>query len=124
MAPCAALLWLFLSLGRWAEGTREGMPSRFGVWPVELLVTLAAVLLCFGLLRMLRAERLAGRVCAYGLVTAGGAVFALDCLRLPSDIDGAGILDSVQWLGLAMIVAGVALVIAAPGTETGRADAV
>lgn len=124
LGPCAALLWSFLSFGRLAEGTREGMPSRFGVWPVELLATIVAALLCAMLLWTIRATRPSGRVCAYGLVSAGTAIFAVDFLRLPSDLDGTGILDPVQWLGLAMIVAGAALAIAVPNTGKTGSDAV
>ena len=29
IAPCAALLWIFLSLGLYFEGTRDGMPSHW-----------------------------------------------------------------------------------------------
>ena len=124
LAPCAALLWVFLSFGRWAEGTREGMPSRSGVWPVELLATIVAALLCGMLLRAIRALRPPGRVCALGLGGGGTAIFAVDLLRLPSDLGKAAILDPVQWLGLAMIVAGAALAIAVPAEKVGSANAV
>ncbi len=130
MAPCAALFWASLNAGYLVGGTPAGMPSRWfaawdGVWPVEAFTLLASVIVCWSLFRSLRAARPLGRICAWGLCSAGAALFALDFLRLPSDLDGAGILDPVQWLGLTMIVTGTALVIAVPDLPAaGTSDAV
>ncbi len=126
MAPCGAMLWGFLMLGRLAEGMREGMPtSSNGVQPVELYSLLAAAVLCAGLLRALRSGTPPGWTLGQGMASAGLAVFLLDFMRVPQELGGAGILDPVQWLGLATTVAGAALVIAVPATvQSGSADAV
>ncbi len=117
LTPCAALLWAFLSLGRWLEGTRDGMPFQSSVWPVELLAMCAAASLCAGLLHTMRRVRPPGRSCAFGMIAAGAATFALAFLRLPSDLSGAAILDPMQWLGLGMLVVGSAVVIALPAPQ-------
>src|ERR1700679_2690879 len=62
-APCAALVWAFLGLGRFAEGTRDGMPgtvpwavsSSFGrVHPLEIYSAVGWLVLCGVLLWILR----------------------------------------------------------------------
>ncbi|NYF79090.1 prolipoprotein diacylglyceryl transferase family protein [Granulicella arctica] len=131
MAPCAALLWAFLSLGSILEGTKDGMPTHFlfavgdgagqGVHPVEFYTLIVGIVLCGVLLRALPRLRHTGFGCALGLVLAGAAIFLLDFLRLPSELFVAAMLDPVQWLGLAMIFVGCALFIAFPEMPTAAA---
>jgi len=64
VAPCAALLWAFVNLGRIAQGTREGMPAHLPwgvgdaqlgrVHPVEMYTVVAASALCIWLYRFLK----------------------------------------------------------------------
>ena len=126
-APCAALIWGFVNLGRIVEGTKDGMPTTLpwgvgdrmlgAVHPVEVYTLLAAVGLCLALLGLLRQRGYTGETTAIGLLIAGVAVFFLDFFRLPSnltaDLHNAW-LDPAQGLGLAMTAAGCALVLVAP----------
>jgi phosphatidylglycerol---prolipoprotein diacylglyceryl transferase len=114
-APCVALLTMFLCLGRFAEGTRDGMPatvpwavpSSFGrVQPVELYAAFAALVLCVVLLWILRAERQSGVTVAWGLLLGGLLIFLLDFFRLPQMLYGTRILDGEEWRGLEVFVAG------------------
>ena len=122
IAPCAALLWIFLSLGLYFEGTRDGMPSHWPSsaetasrpQPVELLTALAAVFLFFLLLSTLkkrhsRPQASAGGVTAIGLVVSGLIVFIIDCFRLPSELFDGSPLEGAQIIGIAMIFLGAAL---------------
>ncbi len=148
MAPCFALAWAFLSLGDILAGTRDGMPTQFfvavgrnaagngGVHPVEVYALFAGLFLCGILIRALAWEgvnrRPVGLVFGLGLGLAGLVIFVLDFLRLPGELFVAAMLDPVQWLGLAMMVMGVAVWIALPfvpsemppaTVQTGRSDA-
>ena len=144
MAPCFALLWAFVCLGDMLAGTKEGMPTDFflavganaarvgGVHPVEAYTLLVALVLCGVLIRALAwlglRRRPAGLGSGLGLVLGGAAIFLLDFLRLPAELFVAAMLDPVQWLGLAMMVVGVALWIALPeglpaGARTGTTNA-
>lgn len=132
MAPCFALVWAFLSLGELLAGTRDGMPTQAPlatsagmsgkVYPVELYTLLVALVLCGVLIRALPRRRAVGLSCGLGFVLAGGAVFLLDFLRLPSALFMTAILDPVQWLGLAMVIVGVALFIAIPAVAPALAE--
>jgi phosphatidylglycerol---prolipoprotein diacylglyceryl transferase len=126
-APCAALIWAFVNLGRIAEGTKDGMPSTLpwavggrmtgGVHPVELYTVLVALAVSAALFGLLRRRSYTGRTTAIGLLTAGGAVFFLDFFRLPSDLypnSQAAWLDPVQLLALGMVAAGGVLVLRGP----------
>ncbi len=126
MAPCFALVWAFLSLGEMVAGTRDGMPTGFllgvrdgaagRVQPVEFYTLVVALMLCGVLIRWLPKHKVAGLGCGLGLVLAGAAMFLLDFLRVPSVLFVAAMLDPVQWLGLTMMVMGLALYIALPAT--------
>ena len=114
-APCIAMAWAFLNLGLIAEGTRDGMPttvpwaigSGMGrVHPVELYTVFAALALCGVLLWMLPHRIHVGEIGARGLVLGGLLAVALDSFRLPAELYEDIWLDRVQWVGLAMIVAG------------------
>jgi phosphatidylglycerol:prolipoprotein diacylglycerol transferase len=126
-APCAALIWAFVNLGRIAEGTKDGMPSTLpwaigdrmmgAVHPVELYTVLVALALCATLFGLLRRRGYTGRTTAIGLLIAGVAVFFLDFFRLPSDLlpdSQTAWLDPAQFLALGMIAAGSVLVLAGP----------
>jgi phosphatidylglycerol:prolipoprotein diacylglycerol transferase len=134
-APCAALIWAFVNLGRIAEGTKDGMPTTLpwavggrmpalmhgaiqaGVHPVELYTLLVALVLCALLFGLLRRRDYTGTTTAIGLLTAGAAVFFLDFFRLPSDLypnPQTAWLDPAQFLALGMIAAGGVLVSLGP----------
>jgi phosphatidylglycerol:prolipoprotein diacylglycerol transferase len=126
-APCAALIWAFVNLGRIAEGTKDGMPTTLpwavggrmegGVHPVELYTLLVALALCTLLFSLLRRRDYTGRTTALGLLTAGAAVFFLDFFRLPSDLlpdSHTAWLDPAQVLALGMILVGSVLVFRGP----------
>jgi phosphatidylglycerol:prolipoprotein diacylglycerol transferase len=136
--PCVALLWVFLSLGREFDGTRDGMPMHASGGtggpiaarpePVELFAALAAFFIFRTTLKTLKDQSdapRAGTVAATGLVTAGAALFFLDFLHLPSDLLPNLWLDPSQIIGTAMILAGAGLLLRArtsvkreSGTET------
>jgi hypothetical protein len=114
-APCAALLAASVEMGRMADGTHEGMPTKvrwaiespFGrVHPVELYSAIAWLALCAVLLWVVRVARREGETAAWGLVLGGLVIFGMDFFRLPSEMYGAGIFDRVQWQGIALMVAG------------------
>ena len=123
-APCAALLWTFLSLGREFEGTRDGMPMHS--WstsatspairpqPVELLTALAAVFIFLRILMTLKKQYAESQMpigvpTAIGLVVSGLVIFFIDFFRLPSDLFDRIPLDPSQIIAIAMILVGAAL---------------
>ena len=137
-APCATLLWAFLAIGHFAEGSDPGLPtaSRLGLpaspgeplrlQPVSLYAALCALALTFILLRTLRPPAVAtsastnspprpahGTTAALGLVLTGLAQFLLTFLRQPSPpgspASAATLLDPIQALALGLIVAGALL---------------
>ena len=128
-APCAALLWFFLSLGRYFEGTRDGMPTQS--WtihssnpiatrtqPVEIYTALAAFFVFFRIWGLLRKQNAkpqvpAGTVAAIALVISGSLIFVLDFFHLPSDLLPNAPLDPSQIIGIAMILVGAALLMRA-----------
>jgi len=115
VAPCVALLLALLSLGTFAEGTREGMPvsvpwavaSLFGrVHPVEIYAAIAWAMLCGVLLLILRRARIPGETGAWGLALGGLLLFVLQFFRLPVALYANSLLDGYQLRGLEMMVAG------------------
>jgi phosphatidylglycerol:prolipoprotein diacylglycerol transferase len=136
-APCGALLWAFLSLGRVVDGTREGMRAGGSgfVHPVELYACFAAALVCVVLLRVLllaRGRSGEGLTAGLGLGLAGVAIFFIDFFRLPSDLLSEAWpnapLDPSQIMGVAMLLTGIALArraaAPAPMRENEATDAV
>ena len=114
-APCLVLLCAFLSLGRMAEGTRDGMtttvwwaiPSSFGrVHPVELYAAMSCLILCCVLLWVLWHSQAPGETAAWGLILGGLLVFLLTFFRLPSMLYSTSMLDGDQARALGLIVAG------------------
>jgi phosphatidylglycerol:prolipoprotein diacylglycerol transferase len=129
-APCAALLWGFLSLARILDGTREGMPTGVPwgvriagsftdrVHPVEVYSLVAALLLCAALLGLARRTVYTGRTVSAGLIAGGVAIFFLDFFRVPSELFILAWLDPLQLVAVAMVAAGGAvLLLVASKTE-------
>jgi phosphatidylglycerol:prolipoprotein diacylglycerol transferase len=120
-APCAALLWTFLSLGRLLDGTRDGMPMHSAslprglpapAWPVESFTSTAAFALFWLTFKTVKAaspRSVAGVTAALGLFFAGLAIYFLDFLRLPSQLLPNAWLDPAQIIGMAMILTAPAL---------------
>ena len=118
-APCAAVVWLALSVGHFVEGTDAGMPTRlpwgvvtpgdmvFGrVHPVQLYAALAALALGAGLLWMLPRRRWQGDA-AVLLLGAGGMIdFLLSFLRQPAELFGDAWLDAEQGVALLLMLGG------------------
>lgn len=116
-APCATIIWTFLALGHFAEGSDPGLPSTLP-WaarvpgtsisehPVGIYAALLAVILTIALLIHLLRRRHAGDTAALGLALTGLAQFLLSFFREPTFYDAklGNLLDPVQWLALGMIV--------------------
>ncbi len=114
-APCCALLWAVLSLGVFATGS-SGMPTGMPwgvedrllgrIHPVEVYGALAALVLCWLLVKALPKQKAPGQTVSTGLFVAGGMVFFLDFVAQPADGMRIVLLDPVEWLGLGMIIVG------------------
>ncbi len=118
-APCAAVLWAFLSQGHFVEGTDAGMPTTLPwamqtpgdnvlgqVHPVQLYAFVLALALCVYLMRRLKREHRMGEVAAYGLFLGGAASFLLDMVRQPVDIEAGLLLDPSQFVAIATMLVG------------------
>jgi phosphatidylglycerol---prolipoprotein diacylglyceryl transferase len=116
-APCAALVWAFLALGHFAEGSDAGLPTNlpWGVrippdptrlHPVALYAAIAATLLTLALLRQLSRRHRPGDILALALAAAGTIQFLLTFLRQPSlfNVLLGNLLDPIQWVSLGMIL--------------------
>jgi phosphatidylglycerol:prolipoprotein diacylglycerol transferase len=130
-APCAALLWAVLSLAS-AVSAEElglpthlpwgihvaGMPAGTRVHPVALYTMIAALVLCGVLLGLMnspsRQSHPPGRIAAVALVAAGILTFLFDMLLPPEQLYAHNLLDVGQWLAIASIAAGAALLLYAP----------
>jgi len=117
-APCATLVWAFLALGHFAEGSDPGLPTTLPwgmsmftgaarLHPVALYAALIAVFLTVTLFLQLRRRRHRGDTAAIALATVGIAQFLLTFFRQPyiDAVPSGGILDPIQWVALGMIVA-------------------
>ncbi len=115
-APCATLVWAFLALGHFAEGTDPGLPTRlpWGIaippsalrlHPIALYAAIAAILITLGLLRYLSPHRQAGDTMASALVATGVTQYLLTFLRqpFPYPVPLGNLLDPIQWIALGMI---------------------
>ena len=132
-APCATLLWSFLALGHFANGSDPGLPSRFGVRfrgtqtplaPVALYVAASASVLTLALLLWLPHRRRLGDTAALALGAAGLAQFLFTFLRQPDPSRITTLLDPVQWVAAGMLVAaGVMLTAGAPLSRVLRSEA-
>jgi len=125
-APCATLVWAFLALGHFAEGSDAGLPTDRPWWgiaippspirlhPISLYAALAAILLTLVLLRLLPRRHRPGNILALALAAAGTTQFLLTFLRQPSlfNVLLGNLLDPIQWISLGMIlIAGLILLL-------------
>ena len=117
-SPCATLVWFFLALGHFAEGSDLGLPATHGLrlpgesvatYPVALYTAAFAALLAVLLFFVLRSTRPPGQVAGFALFSAGLAQYFLTFMREPG-LALPGPLDALEWLALGMIVAGSLLV--------------
>jgi phosphatidylglycerol:prolipoprotein diacylglycerol transferase len=117
-SPCASLIWAFLALGHFAEGSDAGLPTTlpWGVpippdhtqlHPVALYAAIAAALLSFILLRQLKHRSQPGNAVALALAIAGVIQFLLTFVRQPYPYTSTSpyvLIDPIQWIALGMIV--------------------
>jgi len=114
-SPCATLVWLFLALGHFAEGSDPGLPTKlpFGVrmpgestplHPTALYVALVAAVLTVMLYKQLQRAPRPGETAGLALSTVGVAQFLLCFVRQPGQQQLG--LDTLQWVALAMLLAG------------------
>jgi phosphatidylglycerol:prolipoprotein diacylglycerol transferase len=117
-APCATLVWAFLALGHFAEGSDPGLPTALPwgmamfpgaprLHPVALYAAIAAVSLTVALFLQLRRRKRPGDTAAIALAAVGIVQFLLTFMRQPyiDAVASSGILDPIQWVALGMIVA-------------------
>src|SRR5271170_1464852 len=115
-SPCATLIWAFLALGHFAEGSDAGLPTTLPwgmsippdhtrLHPVALYAALAAAALTLILLRQLRHRRHPGDTFALALAATGATQFLLTFVRQPYPYlePTPTLLDPIQWIALAMI---------------------
>jgi phosphatidylglycerol---prolipoprotein diacylglyceryl transferase len=125
-SPCATLIWAFLALGHFAEGSDAGLPATlpWGIsippdhtrlHPVALYAAIAAALLTLFLLRQLK--RQPNSTVAIALAAAGTIQFLLTFFRQPYPYTTSTLytaLDPIQWIALGMIVV-AAVIVLLPG---------
>ncbi len=113
--PGAALVACFYNLGRFAGGTREGMPtavpwavsSAFGrVHPFELYMGAAWLVVCGITVAILRRRPRRGETLGWGMILCGFANAVGDFFHLPNLLYGTELLDRIQVRGIALIVIG------------------
>ena len=134
-APCATLLWAALAFGHLAEGSDPGLPSRlpwavhiqplpFPQHPVAFYAALVALVLTAILLRQL-AITTPGTTAALALVLTGLAQFLLSFLREPllAVYTPTPLVEPLQWLALALILAGGLLFVTRRTPAAPREDA-
>jgi phosphatidylglycerol:prolipoprotein diacylglycerol transferase len=110
-APCATLVWAFLAMGHYAEGSDPGMPRVPGgeaTYPVALYAAGLALTITYSMVIFLRQRYSAGHTIALTLVLAGLSQFFLGFLREPGLTQLFG-LDLLQLISLGMVVAGCLL---------------
>jgi phosphatidylglycerol:prolipoprotein diacylglycerol transferase len=125
-SPCATLIWAFLALGHFAEGSDAGLPTNLPwslsippdhthLHPVALYAAIAAALLTFILLRQLK--RQPNSTIAIALTAAGTIQFLLTFFRQPYPYTTSTLstaIDPIQWIALGMIVV-AAVIVLLPG---------
>ncbi len=125
-APCAALVWAFLAVGHFAEGSDPGMPmhpqsyaasTTQPLYPVALCACAAALVLFLAAYAWLRRGRRSGQTAALTVLAAGTAQFLLSFLRQPGLEMPLG-LDALQWTALGLILTGTLLHLGAPSFES------
>lgn len=136
-AAPATLLWLFLALGHFAEGSDAGLPSR-APWavrvapdpdlqqPVGLFAAVAALALTVILFRHLkRRPHRSGSTASLALLLTGVAQFGLTFLRQPYPYAPDAphfLLDPIQFLGLGMVIGAGVLFVASPRSRRSAAS--
>jgi phosphatidylglycerol:prolipoprotein diacylglycerol transferase len=116
-APCATLIWAFLALGHFAEGSDAGLPTTLpwglrippgatSLHPVSLYAATAATLLTVFLLRQLARRHNPGEIAALALILSGILQFLLTFFRQPYPYLNPlhTLLDPIQWISIGMIV--------------------
>jgi phosphatidylglycerol---prolipoprotein diacylglyceryl transferase len=117
-APCATLVWAFLALGHFAEGSDPGLSTTVPwavlsptggarLHPVALYAAIAAIFLTIILLRQLSRPHHPGDIIILALAATGIAQFFITFFREPvitSDSAPPSLLDPIQWTSLAMIL--------------------
>ncbi len=132
-APCGLLVWGFLALGHFAEGSDPGMPTSaaWGVhFPGEAIaqqpVALLAAVIAFALTALTLARLRRGQpVAALGLSMAGLAQVLVSFLRQPGVKPVLG-LDELEWVGVGLMLAGGLLLsreVRAAGIPAGSSSA-
>jgi phosphatidylglycerol---prolipoprotein diacylglyceryl transferase len=112
-SPCATLIWAFLALGHFAEGSDAGLPTTLPwgtrippdttpLHPVALYAALAAAILTVILYRRLQTRPRPGATVTLALAATGAIQFLLTFFRQPYPADS--LLDPIQWISLGMIV--------------------
>ncbi len=111
-SPCATLIWIFLAVGHFSEGSDAGLPTtlpwalpippdRIRLHPVGLYAAIAAAVITLVLLRQLRRRKNPGDIFVLALVSSGIAQFLLTFFRQP--FPDSKFLDPIQWIALGMI---------------------
>ena len=124
-SPCATLIWAFLALGHFAEGSDAGLPTTLPwalaippdhtrLHPIALYAAIAAALLTLFLLHQLKHHPHSANTLVTALATAGTIQFLLTFFRQPYPYTSSTLyttLDPIQWIALGMIVVAAVLVL-------------
>lgn len=127
-SPCATLIWAFLALGHFAEGSDPGLPTNLPwglaippdttprLHPVALYAAIVAIVITLALLQLLSRSKRPGSVIAAALAAAGIAQFLLTFFRqpIPYPVPLGNLLDPIQWIALGMVLAAGLILILQP----------
>ena len=127
-SPCATLIWAFLALGHFAEGSDPGLPTNLPwglaippdttprLHPVALYAAIVAIVITLALLQLLSRSKRPGSVIAAALAAAGTAQFLLTFFRqpIPYPVPLGNLLDPIQWIALGMVLAAGLILILQP----------
>ena len=113
-APCITLIWAFLAVGHYAEGSDPGMPMRShpaAMYPVALYVAASGLAVTVAAYAHLAGRR--RNTAVLTLIAVGLLQFLLSFIRQPGEatLDG---LDALQLLALGMIIFGCFLYVTSP----------
>ena len=124
-SPCATLIWAFLALGHFAEGSDAGLPTtlpwgmsippdRTRLHPIALYAAIAAAVLTAILYAQLKRRTQPNQTAALALAAAGTIQFLLTFFRQPYPYTTSTLytaLDPIQWIALGMIVVAAVIVL-------------
>jgi phosphatidylglycerol---prolipoprotein diacylglyceryl transferase len=124
-SPCATLIWAFLALGHFAEGSDAGLPTALPwglrippdhtrLHPIALYAAIAAAVLTAILYAQLKRRTQPNQTAALALAAAGTIQFLLTFFRQPYPYTTSTLytaLDPIQWIALGMIVVAAVLVL-------------